>query len=129
MVDNIINLSLFGVSLLTMMKYSNKSGRALIRPTFIAYSCSLSFNTTVSIILGLFMSFYVFIVIRFYVIELVKVTNLSQKKEKLANQINVSLQVSIIISPSILDMNIQAFCQYRLSNALLLPYRYSILCN
>lgn len=128
MVDNIINLSLFGVSLLTMMKYSTNSGRALIRPTFIAYSCSLSFNTTVSIILGLFMSFNYFIVIRFYVIELVKVTNLSQKKKNLQTLI-FCLQVSIIISPSILDMNIQAFCQYRLSNALLLPYRKSILCN
>lgn len=32
----------------------------------------------------------------FYIIEWGKVTNISQKKEKLANQINVSLQVSLV---------------------------------
>lgn len=54
-----------------------------MRPTFIAYSCTFSFNTAVSIILVLPIILNVFNVIRFNVIEGRKVTNLSCKNKNL----------------------------------------------
>ena len=64
-----------------------------MRPTFIAYSCTFSFNTAMSIILVLPIVLNVFNVIRFNVIEGRKVTNLSRKIKNLQTTICSRMQV------------------------------------